>query len=199
MSDLQVSDLQAQKQKHFYDFNHKNIALIGGVFVVLCVSLALQGSVFNSVSKLGFTLGAYHSVFATPPSSNGNVALAEGGAVLGASTLSLDVEKQMAALPIKFAYNDTVGAAQIYAQQVTVVTKTDIDQSKLAKDLLVIAVPPSLENYQRLIVTKAQLNAQLQSATTSDQQQAINANISVINAQISQVQSNFSSQGLQLP
>jgi len=201
MSDLQIQSGNGaedyQKPKHFYDFNHKNIALIVGVFVVLCVSLALQGNVFGSVSKLGFTLGKYNSVFAT--TSSNQLATNQNGAVLGASTLSPSIEKQMATLPVKLAYADTVGAAQTYVQQVKIIEQADTDQAKLASDLLIIAVPPSLENYQRLIVTKAQLNAQLASTTSSTQQQSITANISVINQQISTIQTTFSSQGVQLP
>jgi hypothetical protein len=179
-------------QKKFHDFNHKNMALIGAVFVVLAVFMITQGTLFSSVSKLGFSLGKYVSVFASGPSSS-------QGAVLGASTLSPDIESQMNAVPITIAYQDTVGSAQTYIAQVQAVTTADSgNPDKLAQDLLPIAVPQTLQEYQQLIVVRAQLQAQLQAAS-ADQQLQIQANVNAITQAIQAIQSNFVSQNVNLP
>ncbi len=185
----------SENQRKFHDFNHKNIGLIAAVFGVLVVFMAVQGTLFASVSDLGFTLGKFHSVFApNPAQSNVN----SNGAVLGASTLSPDIEARLSALPVQYAYQDTTDAAATYIQQVQVVESVDQDYAKLSQDLLAIAVPPTLARYQQLIVLRAQLNAESHAAS-SDQQVAIQANISVVNQQIQQLQSSFAMQGVVLP
>jgi hypothetical protein len=180
------------QQKKFHDFNHKNIALIGAVFAVLAIFMVAQGNVFSPVTKLGFTLGKYTSVFATAPA-------ASKGAVLGASTLSPDVESQLSGVPITDTYQDTVGAANIYAAQVqTVVSADSGNPAKLAQDLTPIAVPKTLEEYQRLIVVRAEYQAQL-SAANVNQQAQIQANITAISQQVQTQVSNMASQGVTLP
>lgn len=184
-----------EHREKFHDFNHKNVALICAVFVVLLIFMVAQGTLFSSVTKLGFTLGKYYSVFAT---STVNTAT-KAGAVLGASTLSADVESRISALPITYAYKDTIDEAETYAEQVQAVESADRNDSvKLSQDLLEIAVPPTLDRYQRLIVIRAQLQAEL-AVASSDEQTQIQANVNAVTQQITQLQSSFASQGVTLP
>ena len=156
--------------RYFYDFNHKNIAFIVGTVLVLSVFLLVQGRLFKSASTIGLTLGQEHSVFSTTPDTNEVADANQQSAVLGASTLSPDIESQMSSLSIVTGNADTVGAGQTYAQQVTVVESADkTNPSKLSNDLISIAVPASLADYQRMVIVRAQLQSQLLSATASDQ------------------------------
>lgn len=187
--------------KKYSDFNHKNIALILGTVLVLGLFLLIQGGAYKSASTLKLTLGKENSVFASgAPATQVASNNASNSAVLGASTLSPALESQISALPVTKSSRDTVSAGQAYAAQVSVVESADSsNSSKLASDLLAIAVPPSLADYQRLIIVRAELQAQLAASTSSGQQQVLQTSISAVNQQITQEQGNFSGQGIDLP
>ena len=199
---MNITDNNSKNNRYFYDFNHKNIGFILVVVVVLSVFLAVQGRLFKSASTIGFTLGQEHSVFSTAPATNNEVADSgqQSAEVLGASTLSPDIESQMATLSIIKGTDDTVDAGQTYTKQVMVVEGADKSNfSKMANDLIAIAVPPSLAEYQRMIIIRAQLQSQLASATTSDQSQGLQGEISAIGQKILDTQSSLAPQGINLP
>jgi hypothetical protein len=193
-------DNNSKNGRYFYDFNHKNIAFIVGTLLVLSVFLLVQGRLFKSASTIGLTLGQEHSVFSTASNTKEVADAGQQSAVLGASTLSPDIESQMSSLAIVKDSLDTVSAGQAYAQQVIVVENADkSNPSKLANDLISIAVPASLADYQRMVIVRAQLQSQLLFATASDQTQNLQDEISAISQQIIDAQSNFAPQGINLP
>ena len=193
-------DDDSKNNRYFYDFNHKNIGFILVVVLVLSVFLTVQGRLFKSASTIGFTLGQEHSVFSTTPATNEVASSQQQSEVLGASTLSPDIESQMASLSIIKSTEDTIDAGQSYAKQVIVVEGADKNNfSKMANDLIAIAVPPSLADYQRMIITRAQLQSQLASVTADDQAQVLQSEISAISQQILDAQNNFAPQGINLP
>ncbi len=94
-----------------------------------------------------------------------------GEAVLGASTYDKSVPAQFSSLQIATSQDNSAAAIQSYATQVNVVIADEVTKNstpaqfqKLASDLQAIAVPSSIEDYQRLLVESAIL------ASTGDPQ-----------------------------
>lgn len=192
--------ISLQDSPRFHDFNHKNFALIGGVFALLLVFAVVQGVQFRGAHTLVWTLGHEVSVFAPAPSASQQVAsTGSQPAVLGASTLDANTEAQLASLPITVGSADTVAAGTTYASQVSVVLQADAtNPAKAAQDLTALAVPPSLARYQRLAILRADLQAELATDSAANQQQ-LQATISAISSEIGSIQSTFAAQGVNLP